>query len=190
MEIFGHPAFLTVAIFLARLADVSLGTVRTILVFRGLRSLAAAVGFLEVLIWLAAAARVIGNLDAWYMAFGYAAGFAAGNYAGVWIEQRLAIGAELLRVISTERGIDVAQRLRRTGLSVIELAGRNEDGRGVEVLYLTVPRRRIGEVLREVAEIDSGAICTTTDIRARALDLPSSRRPRRRMLRRALGVRK
>ncbi len=58
-----EPWLLAIAIFAARVGDVSLGTVRTIVVFRGYKFLAAAIGFFEILLWVAAAGQVLTNLD-------------------------------------------------------------------------------------------------------------------------------
>jgi uncharacterized protein YebE (UPF0316 family) len=93
-------------IFLARVSDVSLGTFRTIVVFRGNKLLASFIGFFEIIIWL-----VLTNLDQWYLALAYASGFAVGNYVGITIESRFAIGNELVRCISFNRDI-LAAKLR------------------------------------------------------------------------------
>ncbi len=98
-------------IFLARVSDVSLGTFRTIVVFRGNKLLASFIGFFEIIIWLAAASQVLTNLDQWYLALAYASGFAVGNYVGITIESRFAIGNELVRCISFNRDI-LAAKLR------------------------------------------------------------------------------
>lgn len=63
-----YPLVMVSLIFFARILDVSIGTVRTILVFRSHRIWAAVLGFFEVLIWLVAAGSVIQNLDTWYLA--------------------------------------------------------------------------------------------------------------------------
>ena len=95
-----YPYLLVPLIFLARVADVSLGTFRTIVVFRGRKFLASFIGFFEIIIWLVAAGQVLTNLDQWYLALAYASGFAVGNYVGISIENRFAIGNELIRCIS------------------------------------------------------------------------------------------
>lgn len=67
-----YPYWLVPLIFLARVADVSLATFRTIVVFRGRKLLASVIGFFEIIIWLAAAAQVLNNIDQWYLALAYA----------------------------------------------------------------------------------------------------------------------
>jgi uncharacterized protein YebE (UPF0316 family) len=117
------PWLLSGAIFLARILDVSLGTLRTILVFRSYPVFAALLGFLEVVIWIMAAGQVFRDLDRWYLVLAFAGGFAAGNVVGIWLESKLAVGMETVRAISTNRDIQLAQQLRAAGYSVIELAG-------------------------------------------------------------------
>ena len=89
-----HPWLLAILIFAARVTDVAMSTVRTILVFRSYRFLAAAIGFFEVLVWLLAVTQVMRHLDQWYLALAYAAGFATGNVVGIWIEGKLAVRSE------------------------------------------------------------------------------------------------
>ena len=64
---------------LAQVSVVSLTTVRTILLVKGLPWVAALLGFFEVGIWMLAASAVLQNLHLWYLAAAYATGFALGN---------------------------------------------------------------------------------------------------------------
>lgn len=159
-----QPVLLAAFVYLARVTDVSLGTVRTVLLFRGRRALAAVIGFFEVLIWISAAGTVLTHLDTWYLAVAFAAGFGTGNYVGLWLEARLAIGHQLVRVISSCGEQRVAQKLRAGGHSVIEVPGRDQDGRAVEVLLITERRRRLPELLASIESADPAAITTISDV--------------------------
>jgi uncharacterized protein YebE (UPF0316 family) len=161
------PTTLAIAIFLARILDVSLGTLRTIVVIRGYPMVAAIVGFFEILLWLAAAGQVFRNLDAWYLAFAYAGGFATGNMVGMWLESRLAIGWQLVRIVSTDPAVQLADRLRQSGYDVINLPGRGAADAPVEVLLVADQRRRIRRLVRLVRELDPEAFWTTNDVRRR-----------------------
>ena len=116
-----HPVLLAMAIFFARIMDVSLGTVRTIVVFRGHRLLAAVIGFFEIIIWVVAAGQVLQNLDAWYLVVAYAGGFGAGNYIGIWMESKLAIGREMVSAISFRADGGLARLLRERGFRAIDV---------------------------------------------------------------------
>lgn len=159
------PVVLSACVFLARVLDVSLGTVRTILVFRAFRFRAAAIGFVEIMIWIGAAGAVLRDLSAWYVAVSYAGGFAAGNYAGIWLESKLAMGKEMVRIISANPGVTLAARLRRSGFSVTELDGRDDGGQPVELLFVVEERRRLPELLRLLESTDPEAIYTLSDVR-------------------------
>ena len=83
---------LPLLVFLARILDVSIGTLRIIFVAKGLKHFAAMLGFFESLIWLIAVTQVMQNLNSWQTYVAFACGFAAGNYVGVVLEERIALG--------------------------------------------------------------------------------------------------
>lgn len=167
MELLLEPSgLLALLIFLARVADVSLGTVRTILVIRGHSLLAMAIGFVETLIWIAASAQVIANIGAaWYLAVAYAGGFATGTYVGVLIENKLAIGTELVRAVSPDPTVDLASRLRGAGYEVVEIQAEKQFAQPVEVLLVVEKRRRVPQLLRLIDEFDPGAYYTVSDVK-------------------------
>jgi uncharacterized protein YebE (UPF0316 family) len=170
-----YPVLLALAIFFARILDVALGTLRTIIVFRGYRLLAGAIGFVEVLIWVMAAGQVLRDLSAWYLVLAYAGGFATGNVVGMWLESKLAMGLELVRAISTDPDIRLAASLRERGHGVLELDGHGDDARPVEVLMVVERRKRIPELLELVVGTDPNAICTISDVK-RVLGAHEARR--------------
>jgi len=161
-----NPAWLAVAIFLARIVDVSLGTFRTIMVIRGYRVLATAIGFVEVLIWIVAISSVITNLDAWYLIIAYAGGYAAGNYIGMLLEARVAMGSELVRAISLRSDGHLAESLRSSGWDAVAIPGSGPGREAVDIVLVVEPRRRIGQLLSAIKEIDPDAVYTTSDIRS------------------------
>ncbi len=161
-----YPLLLALGIFLARIADVSMGTVRILVGFRGYRLLAAAIGFCEAAIWVVAASKVIQHLDAWYLVVAYAGGFAAGNYLGLTLERRLAVGRELARIISYRPDSALAQELTRRGWPVVELHGTRRNHEPVEVMYVVAARRRMPELLALVRQFDPEALYTITDVKS------------------------
>ena len=172
-----HPLALVLLIFLARVADVTIGTMRTIVIFKGYRALAALLGFFEIMIWLHAAGQVFRNLDTWYLGVAYAAGFAVGNVAGSWVEAKLAMGLELVRILGHDPRRDMAGRLRSLGYEVVSLQGVANATEPVEILMITDRRRRVPQLLRTVASIDPGAVCTVNDVKQPSKGMTS--RPRR-----------
>ena len=160
-----YPWVLPVAIFLARIVDVSLGTFRTIVVFRGYRALAACIGFVELIIWTLASAQVLANLDKWYLVLAYAGGFGTGNYVGIWLESKLAIGSELVRAVSFRGSGHLAETLRTHGYRAIELAGSAGPSQPCEVVLVVAKRRRIRRLLALIKQTDPDAVYSLTDVK-------------------------
>lgn len=151
-ELLAGP-FGPVLIFFLRITDVSLATVRVLLVIRNAKVLVPLIGFFEVLIWIFVVGTVVTHLGSpWHVA-GYAAGFAAGNLVGMFMEERLALGLATVRTVVKSGGAELAAALRQAGFGVTETEGRGKDG-PVEVLYSVIPRR---QVARFVKMVDHGA---------------------------------
>lgn len=160
-----HVYLMALAIFLARICDVSLGTVRTIIVFRGYRLLAAMIGFFEVSIWLLAASRVLSNLNEWPLIIGYAGGFATGNMVGIWLESKLAIGSVVVRVFSYHPALELAKLLRSRDYFVTEVAGKNAEDLAVQVVFVVTKRRELSQLLALIDASDANAVYTVEDVR-------------------------
>ena len=136
-----------IAVFVLRATDVTMATVRMLLIVRGRRLLAPLLGFFEILVWVAAVGIVVQHLGSPLHVVGYAAGFACGNYLGILLEERLALGLATVRTVVRSGGVDLAAALREAGAGVTEMAGTGRDG-AVEVLHSVVPRRAVARCLR------------------------------------------
>lgn len=151
-------------IFLMRVTDMSLDTLRVLFVIRGRKPLAWIMGFFQSALWVVAITSVLSNLDNLWNVIGYAGGFATGNVVGMMIEERLAIGHGHLRIISSRRGKAIVEAIRDAGYAATELPGRGKDGT-VSVISCSVKRRDIDNVQRGVYVIDPEAFITVEDIR-------------------------
>ena len=151
-------------IFLARIFDVSLGTLRIIFVTKGMRSVAPLVGFFEVLIWLLAISRIMQDLDNWLCYIAYAAGFASGNFVGMYLEERLAIGHEMIRVITRKDATSLIEELRGKGYGVTSVKAEGIEGE-VAVIYIIARRSMIKEVLDEINRFNPRALYTVESIK-------------------------
>ncbi len=151
-------------IFLARIFDVSLGTLRIIFVTKGMRHVAPLVGFFEVLIWLLAISRIMQDLDNWLCYVAYAAGFASGNFVGMYLEERLAIGHEMIRVITRKDATNLIQDLRAKGYGVTSVKAEGIEGE-VAVIYIIARRSMIKEVLDEINHFNPRALYTVESIK-------------------------
>ncbi len=151
-------------IFVARMLDVSLGTVRIIFVSRGLKFLAPLVGFFEVIIWLLAIRVIIQNLNnvACYIAYG--AGFAMGTFIGLQIEKKIAIGNSLIRVITQKDATELIEHLREKNYGVTSIDAEGVKGK-VHVIYIIIRRHDIVNVAGIISEFNPQAFYTIEDIR-------------------------
>ncbi len=151
-------------IFVARIFDVSLGTLRIIFVTKGIRSVAPFVGFFEVLIWLLAISRIMQDLDNWISYVAYAGGFATGNFVGMYLEERLAIGHEMIRVITRKDATSLIEDLRNKGYGVTSVKAEGIEGE-VAVIYIIARRSMIKEVLDEINIFNPRALYTVESIK-------------------------
>jgi uncharacterized protein YebE (UPF0316 family) len=154
-------------IFLLRIIDVSLATLRILLTMRDQRTLVPLIGFFEALVWVLAVGTTIQNLNSPIHILGYAGGFAGGTVVGLWIEGKLALGLATIRIISrdAEKGEAIADSLRERGYGVTEFAGEGRNGK-VQVIYMIVKRRQAPIVIREVEVMDKEAFITVEEPRA------------------------
>lgn len=155
---------LPLLIFLARIADVSLGTIRIIFVSKGMKNVAPLIGFFEILIWLLAISRIFQDLDNWIAYLAYAGGFAAGNYIGMLLEERLAIGHEMIRVITKSEALDLVDALRGKGFGVTFIHAHGVEGE-VGVVYIIVKRSMVKPVLEIINNYNPRALYTIESIR-------------------------
>ena len=151
-------------IFLLRVTDMTLDTLRVLVVMRGRKAIAWILGFFQAGIFVLAISSVLENLDNPLNIAGYAAGFATGNVVGMLIEERLAIGHILLSIVSPRRGSAIAENLRDEGYAVTEVPARGKDGM-VSLLYVNVLRRNTDRVKKLANEIDPEAFITAEDVR-------------------------
>jgi len=146
-----------------RLIDVSIGTVRIILLTRGSRWRASIIGFFETLIWVFAVTLVLQQLDDPVRMVAYAVGFGLGTALGATLERMVAVGSVLVQVVAPVGSPSTAQVLRTEGLRVTEINGEGRDG-AVRLVITVVPRRKLRDVLRIVERINPAAFVTTEDV--------------------------
>ncbi len=156
---------LPILIFFARVADVTLGTLRIIFVSRGKNHLAPILGFFEVLIWVIAIGQLVQHLHSATSYLGYAAGFATGNFVGMMIENRLAIGTLIVRTILDSGGDELMKRLHEAGYGVTSVKGEGAKGE-IQLIYTVVKRKHLKEVIRYIHEVHPKAFISIEDVRS------------------------
>ena len=154
-----------IMVFIARVADVSLGTLRIIFISRGKRNLAPILGFVEVLIWITVVSQIVSRAHNFVAYLAYAAGFAAGNYVGMYIEDRLAIGTQIVRVIIQNNQRALTENLHNAGYGVTCVGGQGTTG-PVTLVYTVVKRKDIPVVLNIIHQTHPNAFLTIEDLRS------------------------
>lgn len=151
-------------IFLARITDVTIGTLRIIFLSRGYKILVPVCAFFEVMVWLLATGHIMQNLDTWSVYFAYALGFTAGNIVGLQIEERLAIGLLSLWIISREDAGPMLEELQQKKYGITRVAARGLHGK-VRILIMIITRKKLRGALEIVQRHDPSAFITVNDVR-------------------------
>ena len=155
---------LPILIFLSRVFDVSIGTLRIILLSKGSKFLAPFLGFFEVLIWLLAARQVITNLNGWIPLLAYSFGFAAGTYAGIIIEEKLSLGKVLLRAITKKDASKLVEAFEKGNFPITSTSAKSTRGR-VHVLYLIINRKRVNSATELIKKYNPDTHYSIEDVR-------------------------
>lgn len=154
---------LPLLIFFSRILDVSLDTLRIIFVSKGNKLVAPILGFFEIMIWLIAITRIMQNLDniACYVA--YAAGFATGNYIGLRIEQKLAMGIRMFRIITQKDASSLIESLKEHGFGSTVIEAEGKEG-SVHVIYSIVKRSDNQKIIEIINKFNPQAFYSIEDV--------------------------
>jgi uncharacterized protein YebE (UPF0316 family) len=163
---------LPLLIFISRIADVTLDTLRIVFISRGNKAIAPILGFFEILIWLIAITRIMQNLDNVTTYIAYAAGFATGNYVGLKVEEKLALGTQIIRIITGKDASELIGRLREKGFGVTAIDAEGKKG-PVHVIFLITRRQAIREIISIVNHHNPKAFYSIEDVRSVRLENPS-----------------
>jgi len=156
---------LPLLIFIARMCDVTLATLRSVFIGKGLRKVVPILGFFEVLIWLISVRQVMRHLDNPVCYVAFAGGFAMGTYTGLLLERRIALGIQIMRIIINQESSGLVNALREAkfGVTLIDAHG----GRGPVKIILTVIRRKDYAIVTSLIKMYAPqAFYSIEDIRA------------------------
>lgn len=152
-------------IFSARVADVTIGTIRIISVGRGHKFIAPLLGFFEVFIWLLAIGQIMQNLTNLYYYLAYAGGFAAGNFVGIVIEERLAMGVFIVRIVTQKYATELLAALKQSGYGLASLTAVSSEQKEVSVIYVVINRTDFNDVVDMLNRYNPQAFYTIEDVR-------------------------
>jgi len=152
-------------IFLAKLLEVSVATVRMVLTARGNRIAASLLAAIEITIWIIVTSTVLLGLSEdplRAVAFGLA--FVIGIYCGILVEDKLALGLAQIECIATfDEAKTITAKLRETGYGVTTFECEGLDGKKLSI-NLKVHRKDISKVMDILNEYKQ-LFVTVSDIR-------------------------
>jgi len=163
----GTTVWVYLFIFFGKIFEVSLGTLRIVLINRGVRSIGAVIAFFEIMIWLILASSVlVGFKEDFLKGIVYALAFACGNYIGSWLDELLAFGLSSVQVVlpdvKTAKETETFLREKGFGVTAVDAHGRDCD-RGM--LIMTMQRKRLQEAISILESQCNGAVVTVSDIK-------------------------
>jgi len=151
-------------IFLLRMVDSPLYTMRIMMVARGRKAWAWIFAFFQAAVYVTAIRVVFSDLGDWGKVLGYITGFATGMVVGMWMEERVAVGHSRLRIISPKRGAEISEHLRAAGYAVTEISAQGKDG-AVMLLDCNVLRKEAPHVGKVISALDPDAFITSQPVR-------------------------
>lgn len=159
-----YPWLLPVMIFFGRICDVTLGTLRIIFVSKGEKYKAPIVGFFEVFIWVVIISQIFSQANSLVAYVAYAAGYAAGNYVGILVENRIAFGYQLLRVYSKKEALELIKVLNSKDIGATFVKGEGAVSQ-VHIVEIVIGRKSLNEVIGIISDFDSKVFYLVEDIR-------------------------
>ena len=169
-----YPWALPVAIFVGRICDVSLGTLRIIFVSKGQKKVAPLIGFFEVFIWVIIIAQVLSRANDLVSYIAYAGGYATGTFIGMTIEERLAFGFVKYRVFTMTNGLDLVNALNKAGFGSTLVHGEGSVS-DIDIIETVIGRHDAKKVCRIIDAFDPKAFTLIEDIRAKQLGIFAKR---------------
>jgi uncharacterized protein YebE (UPF0316 family) len=154
---------LPLLIAFARILDVSVGTIRVIFVSRGFKNLAPLLGFIEVTIWLLAIGQIMQQLDNFMSYIGYGAGFAAGNYIGIILVEKMSLGTVVIRIIPKKDTTELIQHLRDANYGVTTMDAEGKTG-PVKIVFSIVKKKDLPGVLEIINSHNPNAFYTVEEV--------------------------
>lgn len=155
---------LPLLIFFARICDVTIGTLRIVFVSKGDKVIAPILGFFEVFIWIVAIGQIMENLNNFYCYLAYAGGFATGNYIGLKVEERLAMGSLIVRIIVSKEGSTLIKKLNAAGFGATLMDAEGGSGK-VQIIYCIIKRTDLPNVLNVINDFNPKAFYSIEDIK-------------------------
>jgi len=155
---------LPLLIFVFRIVDQSIGTLRLIFAAKGLKRLAPFFAFFESFIWLVAIGQIMKHLDNVYCYLAFAGGYAVGNFFGILLEEKLSIGTVVIRVIPKKDTTALIRHLRglNYGVTVVPVDGMLGP---TKMIFTTIRRKETKRVIEIIKQFNPTAFYTVDEVK-------------------------
>lgn len=157
-------ALIPFLIFLARVLDVSISTIRIMFVWAGNKYLATFLGFFEALVWIIAIGQIMKDISNITSYLAYAGGFAAGTFAGMLIEEKLAYGTSMIRIITKKPALELIEFLKSKKLGVTTVEAEGHNGK-VHIIYTVLKRKMVKCITARIKEFNPNGFYTIENIK-------------------------
>ncbi len=156
---------LPVMIFIARIIDQTVGTLRLIFVSKGFKFLAPLLGFFESIIWLIAISQIIKNLDNIACFIAYGIGFAVGNYVGIWLEEKISIGTVVIRIIPRSENTALIEKLKESNFGFTSVDASGSMGK-VKMIFSIIKRKDAKHLISIINEYNPNSFYTIEEVKS------------------------
>jgi uncharacterized protein YebE (UPF0316 family) len=146
------------------MCDVTLATLRNIFLSKSVRYIVPFLGFIEVLIWLMAISQIMRNLNNPVCFITYALGYSTGIFFGIKIEERLALGLQVMRIITQQDAGELRKSLVEHSFGITTIDAEGAKG-PVKILLTVIKRKDVDLVRALVHQHQPNAFYSVEDIR-------------------------
>lgn len=152
-------------IFFGKITEVTFATLRIVLINRGERTKGSIVAFIEVILWIYVTGTVlVGFQNSPLKVLVFALAFALGNFAGSWLENKIALGLSTIEIITTEDPENLLEILRANNLGVTVMEGEGKDGIR-KILKLHLKRNRISPTIKLINKNLENCVISVSDVK-------------------------
>lgn len=155
---------LPLLICLARVIDVSIGTIRLIFTAKGFKFSSPILGFFETLIWLIAVKQILTNVTHPVLYVAYAGGFALGTYVGIILEDKLSVGKVLIRIITQKDATKLIKNLKEKNYRLTISDAKGKVGK-VKIIFSFINRKEIKKIVEIIKKSNPNAFYSIEDVR-------------------------
>jgi uncharacterized protein YebE (UPF0316 family) len=156
---------LPILIGLARIFDVTVGTLRIIFVSKGNKRIAPVLGFIEVFAWIIVIGEIMKSANNIACYVGYSLGFAVGNYIGMKVEEKLAIGNLIIRIITEENARKLKDAIVSNGFGMTIVPGFGAMGNPVDVIFMAISRSDLEKVIKIIQQYSPNAFYSVEELK-------------------------